>query len=140
MLETMGQRIKDRRESLQMTLGELGKKINVGASTVRKWETGFIKDIRSDKIQKLAAALEVTPAYLMGWDESRNVKVDMVHTNNGLIGHANAAVTFNGKDSEPLSKEEAEILRIYKELSVKGRMRLLTTAMELEAEEGEPKE
>ena len=137
MVESMGWRIKDKRENLEMTLAELGGKVGVQASTVRKWETGYIKDIRSDKIQKIADALGVTPAYLMGWDESRNVKVDTVHTNNGLIGHAHAAVTFNGKDSEPLSKEEAEILRIYKELSVKGRMRLLTTAMDLEAEEAD---
>ena len=135
MLQNMGQRIKDKREGLEMTLAELGGKVGVQASTVRKWETGFIKDIRSDKIQKLADALSVTPAYLMGWDESRNVNVDTVHANNGIIGHANAPVTINGATGEPLSKEEAEMLRIYKELSVKGRMRLLTTAMELEAEE-----
>ena len=135
MAQNMGTRIRERRMALEMTLAELGKKVRVGASTVRKWETGYIKDIRSDKIQRVATALEVTPAYLMGWDESRNVNVDTVCTNNGLIGHAHAAVTFNGKDSEPLSKEEAEILRIYKALGVKGRMKLLATAMELEAEE-----
>jgi len=135
MLESMGKRIKDKREGLEMTLADLGGKVGVQASTVRKWETGYIKDIRSDKIQKIADALGVTPAYLMGWDESRNVKVDNVHANNGIIGHANAPVTINGNSDEPLSKEELELLRIYKELSVKGRMRLLTTAMELETEE-----
>jgi len=135
MLETMGKRIKDKRESREMTLADLGARVGVQASTVRKWETGYIKDIRSDKIQKIADALGVTPAYLMGWDESRNVKVDNVHANNGIIGHANAPVTINGSHSEPLSKEELELLRIYKELGVKGRMRLLSTAMELETEE-----
>jgi len=135
MLESMGKRIKDKREGLEMTLADLGGKVGVQASTVRKWETGYIKDIRSDKIQKIADALGVTPAYLMGWDESRNVKVDNVHANNGIIGHANAPATINGDKGEPLSKEELELLRIYKELSVKGRMRLLTTAMELETEE-----
>lgn len=136
MVENMGQKIKSRRIELELTLDELGKKVGVGASTVRKWETGYIKDMRSDKIQRVADALEVTPAYLMGWDESQSVNVEQVHTNNGLIGQANAPVYING-DNTPvqLSKEEAELLRIYKELSVKGRMRLLTTAMDLEAEE-----
>lgn len=136
MLDSMGQRIKARRIELEMTLDELGKRVGVGASTVRKWETGYIKDMRSDKIRRVAEALEVTPAYIMGWDESQSVNVERVHTNNGLIGQANAPVTING-DSAPiqLSKEEAELLRIYQALGVRNRMKLLTTAMDLEAEE-----
>ena len=97
MVENMGQRIRDRRIALELTLDELGKKVGVGASTVRKWETGFIKDMRSDKIQKVADALDVTPAYLMGWDESQSVSVEQVHTNNGLIGQANAPVYITGE-------------------------------------------
>ena len=136
MVENMGQRIRDRRIALELTLDELGKKVGVGASTVRKWETGFIKDMRSDKIQKVADALDVTPAYLMGWDESQSVSVEQVHTNNGLIGQANAPVYINGENTPvQLSKEETELLRIYKELSVRGRMQLLTKAMDLVAEE-----
>lgn len=136
MVENMGQRIRDRRIALELTLDELGKMVGVGASTVRKWETGFIKDMRSDKIQKVADALDVTPAYLMGWDESQSVSVEQVHTNNGLIGQANAPVYINGENTPvQLSKEETELLRIYKELSVRGRMQLLTKAMDLEAEE-----
>lgn len=138
MVENMGQRIRDRRIALELTLDELGKRVGVGASTVRKWETGYIKDMRSDKIQKVADARDVTPAYLMGWDESQNVSVEQVHTNNGLIGQANAPVYINGENTPvQLSKEETELLRIYKELSVRGRMQLLTKAMDLEAAESE---
>ena len=138
MVENMGQRIRDRRIALELTLDELGKRVGVGASTVRKWETGYIKDMRSDKIQEVADALDVTPAYLMGWDESQSVSVEQVHTNNGLIGQANAPVYINGENTPvQLSKEETELLRIYKELSVRGRMQLLTKAMDLEAAESE---
>lgn len=138
MVENMGQRIRDRRIALELTLDELGKRVGVGASTVRKWETGYIKDMRSDKIQKVADALDVTPAYLMGWDESQSVSVEQVNTNNGLIGQANAPVYINGENTPvQLSKEETELLRIYKELSVRGRMQLLTKAMDLEAAESE---
>ena len=138
MVENMGQRIRERRIALELTLDELGKRVGVGASTVRKWETGYIKDMRSDKIQKVADALDVTPAYLMGWDESQSVSVEQVHTNNGLIGQANAPVYINGENTPvQLSKEETELLRIYKELSVRGRMQLLTKAMDLEAAESE---
>lgn len=64
----MGERIKMLREQRGMTLEELGDKVGVGKSTVRKWETGAIANMRRDKIQKLADALGVSPGYLMGWD------------------------------------------------------------------------
>ena len=74
----------------------------------------------------------------MGWEESQSVNVEQVHTNNVLIALPTALFYING-DNAPiqLSKEEAELLRIYKELSVRGRMQLLTKAMDLEAEETE---
>lgn len=132
----IGQKIKLRRQELRLTLEELGNRVGVGASTVRKWETNYIKDMKSDKVQKVAEALGVTPAYLMGWDKSQSVSVEQIHTNNGLIGQANAPVYINS-DNTPveLSKEEAEIIRIYKALSVKSRLKLLTTAFDLEEAE-----
>ncbi len=130
----IGQKIKERRLALGLTLEELGNKVGVGASTVRKWETNFIKDMKSDKVQKVAEALNVSPAYLMGWDESQNVNIEQVHTNNGLIGQANASVYFGGEKQE-LSKEESELIRIYRALNVKNRLKLLTTAIDLEDSE-----
>lgn len=52
-----------------MTLEELGEKVGCGKSTVRKWEKGIIANMKRDKIQKLADALDVSPAYLMGWED-----------------------------------------------------------------------
>ena len=65
----IGEKIKVLREEKGMTLEELGKKVGVGKSTVRKWETGIIANMRRDKIAKVAAALGVDPAYLMGWED-----------------------------------------------------------------------
>lgn len=64
----MGNRIKRLREEKGMTLEELGDKVGVGKSTVRKWETGMIANMKRDKISKLADALGVSPGYLMGWE------------------------------------------------------------------------
>lgn len=66
----MGQKIKSLREQKGMTLEELGDKVGVGKSTVRKWETGMIANMKRDKIAKLAKALEVSPSYLMDWEEN----------------------------------------------------------------------
>ena len=69
---TVGERIKNLREQQGMTLEELGNKVGVGKSTVRKWENSMIENMRRDKIAKLASALGVTPLYLMGWDEKES--------------------------------------------------------------------
>ena len=132
MPQNMGTKIKDKRMGLKMTLAELGKRVGVQASTVRKWETGYIKDVRSDKIQRVAKALGVTPAYLMGWEDGHDGKAGYVHENSIPYKlETSSAEACCG----PLGKEEKEMLRIFKSLNVKGRMKLLATAMELEAEE-----
>ena len=40
--------------------------VGVTKSTVRKWETGYIKSMKIDKIALLAKALQVTPGFIMG--------------------------------------------------------------------------
>ncbi len=64
-----GQKIKLLREQLNLTLEQVGNIVGVGKSTVRKWETGEIANMRRDKIASLAKALHTTPAYLMDWKE-----------------------------------------------------------------------
>ena len=65
----LGEKIKYLRTSQGMTLEEVGEAVGVGKSTVRKWESGQIANMRRDKIALVAKALHVTPSYLMGWDE-----------------------------------------------------------------------
>lgn len=65
----MAQRIKELRQERGMTLEQVADIVGVGKSTVRKWETGMIANMRRDKIAALAKALGTTPAYLMGWKE-----------------------------------------------------------------------
>ena len=55
----IGAKIKARRLELGMTLEEVGQAVGVGKSTVRKWETGDIRNMRSDKIAQLAEALQM---------------------------------------------------------------------------------
>ncbi len=62
--------IKTRRSALNLTLDDIGRHVGVSGATVSRWENGEIENIRRDKIAKLAEVLQVTPAYLMGWEES----------------------------------------------------------------------
>ena len=66
---TMGQKIKALREAKGLTLEQVGDAVGVGKSTVRKWETGLIANMKRDKIAALSTVLETTPAYLMDWEE-----------------------------------------------------------------------
>ena len=68
-MESMGDRIKRLRLERGLTLQDVGDAVGVGKSTVRKWETGMIANMKRDKIAKLADSLGVTPGELMGWKE-----------------------------------------------------------------------
>ena len=57
--------IKKRRLELGMSLEDVAKKVGVGRSTVRKWEEGMIKSIKSDKLNAIAEALDLSPAELV---------------------------------------------------------------------------
>lgn len=72
MSEGMAQRIKDLRKERNLTLEQVADIVGVGKSTVRKWETGMIANMKRDKIASLAKALGTTPEYLMGWEEKKS--------------------------------------------------------------------
>ena len=67
MENEMSIKIKKLRLERGMTLEQVADIVGVGKSTVRKWETGMIANMKRDKIALLAQALGTTPAYLMGW-------------------------------------------------------------------------
>ena len=61
--------LKKRRQELNMTLEEVGNIVGVGKSTVRKWETGDIANMKIDKVTLLAKALKTTPTAILGTEE-----------------------------------------------------------------------
>lgn len=64
---TIGDRIKKRRTCLGLTLEDVAKTSGVSRQTIQRYESGVISNIPSDRIEKIAEALSVSPAYLMGW-------------------------------------------------------------------------
>lgn len=64
--------IQSRRKYLNKTLEDVAKDCDVSKATVLRWESGEIKNVRRDKIAKLAKSLNITPAYLMGWESVNN--------------------------------------------------------------------
>lgn len=68
--------IKNRRSELCLTLEEIGRRVGVSRATVQRWETGEIKNLGRDKIAALAAALHVTPEYLLGWTDEPGLQME----------------------------------------------------------------
>lgn len=65
---TIGNFIHTRRIELGLSLKTVGDAVGVSKSTVQKWETGFISNMRRDKIIRLARILQVDPALLIHLD------------------------------------------------------------------------
>lgn len=74
---TIGQRIKRRRKELKMSAEELGKRLGKNRATIYRYEDGFIENLPLDILEPLAAILETTPAYLMGWEEVKKNNNDI---------------------------------------------------------------
>lgn len=67
----IGEKIKHRRELLGMSQDELAKKVGYKSrSSINKIETDG-RGLPQSKIVAFAKALETTPAYLMGWEQSK---------------------------------------------------------------------
>lgn len=61
-------RLKEARLNKNLTLQDVSKVIDKSDATIQRYESGAIKTIKTDTVEKLAELLEVSPAYLMGWD------------------------------------------------------------------------
>ena len=64
----VGQKIFNARKSLNMSRAELGKKVGLHESTVKRYEDGHINSLDIAKLKEFANALNISPAYLMGWE------------------------------------------------------------------------
>ena len=62
--------IRAARKFAGLTLEDVAKKVGTSKQTIHRYETGDIANIPSDKLEKIARALNVTPASLMGWSNS----------------------------------------------------------------------
>lgn len=68
--------IKNRRSELGLTLEDVARRVGVNRATILRWETGEIKNLGRDKIAALAAALHVTPEYLLGWTDEPGLQME----------------------------------------------------------------
>lgn len=70
----LGERIKKARLEKGLTQIELAEIINTTKQNIYKYEMSLITNIPLDKLEKIANALDVSPAYLMGWEDEPKIE------------------------------------------------------------------
>ncbi|MGN0422826.1 MAG: helix-turn-helix domain-containing protein [Lachnospiraceae bacterium] len=104
---TTGERIKQRRLELKMSVDELAKKLNKNRATVYRYESDEIENFPTSILIPLAKALETTPTYLMGWDPVSDEEIGDVFYND--MNEDNSQTIFLGTELnrtfEKLAKE-----------------------------------
>lgn len=65
----IGDRIKQRREELGISVDEVAKKLGKHRATIYRYESNDIGTLPTDVLEPLAVVLETTPAALMGWGD-----------------------------------------------------------------------
>lgn len=115
-------RIRNRRLELGLTLEQVGDYVGVSKSTVRKWETGFISNMRRDKIAKLAHILKLSPLELVDDPESA-FELHQIQVKKGA-----EVIGLTVSDTDP---QIDELLGFADQLNAKGKERLCRYAEEL---------
>ena len=70
--------LKKRRLELGMTLKNVADIVGVTESTVRKWEVGIIANMKKNKLEKLANALQTTIPYILVLEDNEDKKTSKI--------------------------------------------------------------
>ena len=65
-------RIKELRTLSGMSQEELGRRIGVQRAAINKYEMGSVTNIPITTIEKIASVFDVSPTYIMGWNETHS--------------------------------------------------------------------
>ena len=120
--------LKQRRIELGLTMLDVAKLVGVSEATISRYESGNIKNMRRDRIEKYAKALQVNPSEFLDINDEQppepqklterelseneremiEIFGDLTETQQGeLIGRAKVMWENNRTEAEALEKENA---------------------------------
>ena len=67
---TVGQRIKNRRKELGLSVDEVAEKLGKNRATIYRYESNEIEKLPTTVLEPLSRVLKTTPSALMGWEEA----------------------------------------------------------------------
>jgi transcriptional regulator with XRE-family HTH domain len=68
---SIGERIRNKRESLNISQTDLAMRVGISKQTLYKYENDIIENIPKSVIEKLSQQLECSPAFIMGWESNQ---------------------------------------------------------------------
>lgn len=89
----IGERLKNRREELGLTLEAVGEWVGVNKATIYRYETGEV-DIKRTVAIALAEILRTTPSYIMGWSD---IVQPLVNSEDAVLLESFHALNKDGK-------------------------------------------
>lgn len=114
---TIGERIKERRKQLGLTVDELAERLGKNRATIYRYESNDIEKLPTTVLEPLAKALDVTPAYLMGWlkpSQAKSLTPNDIRANTvpvPLVGRVAAGLSCHAEDNiEGYILTDSEIL------------------------------
>ena len=115
---TVGKKIKMLREGLNLSQEELGSKVGVKRAAINKYEKGTVENIPLKTVEKLANIFDVTPQFLLGWDD---------------IGAQYSYEIRILKDVKQLYGQQAvELLYLFDQLNHTGQKKIIQYAEDLQ--------
>lgn len=95
---SIGEKILQLMSAQNVSYGELSKRTNIAKSALQRYATGATAKIPLPRLESIAYALSVSPAYLMGWEDEPESAAP-----------------------EPLTPAEHELIQLYRKLDENDR-------------------
>lgn len=106
-----GTRIKELRRIFEMSQEELGRRVGVQRAAINKYEKGTVTNIPIQTIEKIARTFNVSPNYIVGWDDNYStplaIEVRLLQGIKNIYGN-----------------DVVELLESYTEITNEGRVKI----------------
>lgn len=110
---TVGERIKMRRKELGLSADQVAERVGVNRATIYRYESDEIKNMGTDALIPLAAALRTTPAWiLMGGDDDLDDQDDLMASVERLFNERPEARVLFSKAKNASDEDFEKIITI----------------------------
>lgn len=112
----IGERIKARRQALNLSVDELAARLGKNRATVYRYENNEIENLPLSVLEPLAKALQTSPTYLIGWVQDAGEEFEYIQRK---------------EESERLSDFMRAMKKVYHQLNEAGQDYLRQTAEDM---------
>ncbi len=89
-IKTMGDKMRNKRKELRLTLDDVAHRVKVAKSTIQRYEAGKIETPKIPVVREIAKVLGVSSAWLLGKEDKTVVKKE--YSNIPILGEVSAGM------------------------------------------------